>query len=156
RSSPARCCAVSSRASPSAPPASAELERCAERARLLAGEAPTTSVPLRFAAGLYAAQARAAHALEEAHRRRPLSGHLAEDCERFEGDAREILRYVSDSGPEPLADAASSRRGDSAADAAARLLVYWAGDGMEEGAYLSRAILRPYVETLRLWKIAPD
>jgi formate dehydrogenase maturation protein FdhE len=137
-------------------PASAELERRAARARLLAGESPKAGDPLRFAAGLYAAQARAAEAIDAAHAKRPLSGRLAEDCDRFEVESREILRYVSESGPAPLAGLATSRRGDSAADASARLLVYWSGDGTENGGYLSRAILRPYVETLRRWNVTPD
>jgi FdhE protein len=138
------------------PPASAELERRAARAELLAREAPKAGDPLRFAAGLYSAQARAAEAIDEAHAERPLSGRLAEDGERFQAEARAILRYVSDSGPSPLAEAASSRLRDSAEDAAARLLVYWAGDGTENGGYLSRAALRPYVETLRRWNVVPD
>ena len=147
---------MSKTAGASVPPASAELERRASRARLLAGEAMTAGEPLRFAAGLYAAQARAAEAIDEAHARRPLSGRLLDDCGRFEREAREVLRYVSDCGPAPLAEAASSRRGESAADAATRLLVYWAGGRTENGGYLSRAILRPYVETLRRWNVAPD
>jgi FdhE protein len=148
--------ASASPSSPGAPPASAELERRAARARLLAGEASKANEPLRFAAGLFAAQARAADAIDAAHASRPLTGRLIDDCRLFEGDAREILRYVADSGPAPLAHAASSRGADSAADASTRLLVYWAGGRTENGGYLSRAILRPYVETLRRWNVVPD
>jgi FdhE protein len=112
--------------------------------------------PLRFAAGLYAVQARAADAIDDAHARRPLTGRLVEDAERFENEAREILRQVSRTGPAPLAESASSRLRDSSADAAARLRVYWQGDGTENGGYLSRAILRPYVEVLRRRAVTPD
>jgi formate dehydrogenase maturation protein FdhE len=147
---------VSRLARPSTPPASAELERRAARAQHLAGEAPKAGEPLRFAAGLYAVQARAANALEAAHAKQPLSGRLSDDCERFEDEARAILRYVSDSAPAPLAEAASSRRNDSAPTARARLLLYWTEDRPDDGDYLSRAVLRPYVETLRRWNVAPD
>jgi formate dehydrogenase maturation protein FdhE len=147
---------VSRLARPSTAPASAELERRAARAQHLAREAPTAGEPLLFAAGLYAVQARVANALEAAHAEQTLSGRLEDDCERFENEARVILSYVSDSAPTPLAEAAASRRNDSDATARARLLLYWAGDRTEDGDYLSRAVLRPYVETLRRWNVAPD
>jgi len=133
-----------------------ELERRAARAQLLAGEVPKAGEPLLFAAGLYAAQAKAAKALEAAHAKRPLSGRLEDDCERLEDEAQAILRYVSGSAPAPLADSAALRRNEPAPTARTRLLVYWAGDRTEDGDYLSRAILRPYVETLRLGNVAPD
>jgi FdhE protein len=37
-----------------------------------------------------------------------------------------------------------------------RLLVYWSGDRDASEDYLSRAVLRPYVETLRSISTAPD
>jgi FdhE protein len=147
---------MSGSASLSAPPASQALGRCAERARFLAGNAPKAADALRFAARLYTAQAKVADAIEAVHAKRPLSGRLAEDSGRLEGQAREILVCVSEAGPAPLADAARTRLRDSAADAATRLLLYWAEDATENGGYLSRAILRPYVETLRRWNLAPD
>src|SRR6185295_7712583 len=67
-----------------------------------------------------------------------------------------ILDYAARSGPEALAETASSRRDDAPEDAKARLLVYWGEDRTEDGGYLSRAALRPYVETLRRWNLAPD
>ena len=142
--------------SPSSSLASAELERRAARAQLIAGESPKAGEPLLFAAGLFAAQARAAKALEAAHGKRPLSGRLGDDCERFEDESQAILRYVSESAPRPLADAASARMSDSPPTASTRLVVYWTADGTEAGDYLSRAILRPYVETLRRSSVAPD
>lgn len=138
------------------PAASADLDRRAERARLLAGEEPKSGEALRFVAGLYAAQARAADGLEAAHASRPFTGRLGDDCERLEGEARAILRYVADSAPAPLAEAASSRGSEPAPAARARLLLYWADDRTDEGDYLSRAVLRPYVETLRWSGVAPD
>lgn len=112
--------------------------------------------PLQFAAGLYAAQALAADAIDEEHGKRPLSGQLLRDGPRFERVARAILRYASEAGPAALSEEASVRNNDSAGDATIRLLLYWAGAGTSEGAYLSRAILRPYVETLRRWNVPPD
>ena len=114
---------MSGSANPSAPPASQALGRRGERARLLADQAPKAAEALRFAASLYAAQAGAADAIEATHAKHPLSGRLAEDSGRIEGEAREILRCVSETGPAPLADAARSRILDSSADTATRLLV---------------------------------
>jgi len=147
---------VSGPAKASVPPASLELERRAARARLLAREAPKSSEPLLFAAGLYAVQAKAADALEGAHAKRPLSGRLAEDGERLDDAARDILSYVSDSAPGPLAEAAAVRRDESGETSRARLLLYWSENGPDAGDYLSRAVLRPYAETLRRWDLAPD
>jgi FdhE protein len=133
-----------------------ELERRAARARLLAREAPMACEPLLFAAGLYAVQATAAGALDSAHGNRPLSGRLADDGERLDGGARAILQYVAEAAPEPLAEAAAFRRDEPAATARTRLRLYWSEDRSDDGDYLSRAVLRPYVETLRRWGVAPD
>jgi formate dehydrogenase maturation protein FdhE len=133
-----------------------ELERRAARARLLAREAPKVSEPLLFAAGLYAVQAKAAEALDAAHVKQPLSGRLGDDGERLDDGARAVLRYVSESAPEPLAEAAASRRDEPAATARTRLLLYWSEDRTDDGDYLSRAVLRPYAGTLRRWNVAPD
>ena len=147
---------MSGPARPSAPPASAELGRRAARAQRLAVETPGAAAPLRFAAGLYAVQARAAEAIEALHVQRPLSGRLYEDAERILGPAETILAYAADAGPAGLADAARLRRDDLPSTAATRLLVYWVGDRSSAEDYISRAILRPYVETLRRWNVIPD
>lgn len=142
----------------SAPPAgtvSTDLERRAARARLLAGEAPEVSEPLRFAAGLYAAQARAADAIEDRHARGPLCGTLARDVACLVEPAAEIYRYASEAGPPALAEAAGSRRDELPETASARLLVSWEADRTGDD-YLSRAALRPYVAVLRRWNVAPN
>ena len=76
---------MSGPARPSSPPAAAELARRAARAERLAAEAPGSASPLRFAAGLYAAQARAAEAIDALHVQRPLSGRTRCEGERPEG-----------------------------------------------------------------------
>ena len=68
----------------------------------------------------------------------------------------EVVRFAAESGPAALAEEARSRGGDEAS-ARSRLLVFWSGDSEPgEGYYLSRALLRPYVEVLRGLGIAPD
>ncbi len=135
---------------------SSELDRRGARAELLSGEASAAQEPLRFAAGLYRVQARAAETLEVMHAERPFSGRLEEDAERVLGPAAAILRYAAESGPEALSEDARSREKDLPSTARARLLVYWAGDRRSSEDYLSRAILRPYAETLRRWSVPPD
>jgi FdhE protein len=147
---------VSGPTRPSSPPAAAELGRRAARAERLAVDTPGAAAPLRFAAGLYAAQARAAEAIEALHVGRPLTGRLYEDAERIAGPTQTILGYAADAGPNGLADAARSRGDELPWSAARRLLVYWAGGRSAGEDYLSRAILRPYVETLRRWNVTPD
>ena len=83
----------------------------AARAEMLAGASAPAEGPLRFAAGLYRAQARMAIALEHAHAERPLCG---------------------------------------------RLRAWWDGGRTSSEDYLSRALLRPYVEVLARRGIAPD
>ncbi|HEV2063839.1 MAG TPA: formate dehydrogenase accessory protein FdhE [Thermoanaerobaculia bacterium] len=136
--------------------AASELERRAARAELLLRGAPAAEAPLAFAAGLYRAQASLAAALEAAHVGNPLSGHLDRDVERFFDRTREVLRFAAESGPRELAEQARAQLGDDAATAHARLAVYWAGDRPTEEDYLSRALLRPYVEVLRAVNATPD
>jgi FdhE protein len=145
--------------SPTATRASAvvsEFERRAARAESLLRIAPAAEEPLRFAAGLYRAQGRVTAAIEALHADRPLSGHLAEDAERFDDQVPVILRYAAESGPAALSEDARSRRLDPPSTARARLLVYWEGDRTSGEDYLSRAILRPYVEFLRSVRVAPN
>lgn len=101
-------------------------------------------------------QGRAAAALEAGHAEDPLSGHLDRDAGRLDAPASAILRYAAEKGPEVLAENAKARQKDLASTAHTRLLVYWAGDVPSVEDYLSRAILRPYVELLRAITIAPD
>ena len=133
-----------------------ELERRAARAELLVSASPAAQEPLRFAAGLYRAQAQMARALERAHAVSPLTGHLEQDAGRLLDPASAILRYAAEEGPEVLAEQARERQKDSPPTARTRLLVFWAGDQSSLEDYLSRAILRPYVEILRGLPLAPD
>ena len=133
-----------------------EFERRATRAELLAGRAEAAREPLQFAAGLYRAQGRLAEHLESAHAGSPLSGRLDEDIGRFLEQTSGILGFAAESGPEALAESARARQDDLGATARTRLLVYWTGDTTSRDDYLSRAILRPYVEVLRAAVVPPD
>ncbi len=123
---------------------------------MLAKESPSAEEPLRFAAGLYRVQARIAAALAAGHESTPLSGRLAEDSESVVSQASAILRYAGESGPAALSEDARARQGDSRPTALTRLSVFWTGDRNSNEDYLSRAILRPYVEFLRSANLAPD
>jgi FdhE protein len=133
-----------------------EFERRAARAETLAAGAQAAEEPLRFAAGLYRAQARLAAFLGDAHADEALTGHLDRDVGRFLDRVPEILRYAADAGPGPLADEARARSEDALETRRTRLLVYWAGDRSSREDYLSRAALRPYAETLRALTVPPD
>ncbi len=111
--------------------------------------------PLRFASGLYRAQADLAAFVERSHAEEPLTGHLDEDVDRFLERAPSILRYAADSGPEVLANEARTQMRDLPATRRTRLLVYWDGGRDSREDYLSRSILRPYVETLRSLTVPP-
>ena len=135
----------------------AAFERRAQRADLLAPQAPSAGVVLRFASGLYRAQARLAAALEAQHARQALTGRLGADVERLVAASPDLLRFVAESGPPRLAQAAR----DHSADVAARPTVgtglarFWDGEPATPD-YLSRALLRPYVEMLASLRIRPD
>jgi len=119
-------------------------------------DAPSAEEPLRFAAGLYRVQGRIAAAIEASHAQDPLSGHLDEDAERFLDQISSIIRYATEEGPETLSEEARNRQKDLPSTAQTRLQVYWSGDRASTEDYLSRAILRPYVEFLRSVNRAPD
>jgi formate dehydrogenase maturation protein FdhE len=133
-----------------------EFERRADRADLVLRQTETAEDPLRFAAGLYRAQARVVAAIEAAHAEQPLTGHLDEEAERLLSAASSVIRYAAEEGPEALSEEARARQKDLPSTARARLLVYWAGDRPSTEDYLSRAVLRPYVELLRALNRAPD
>ena len=135
----------------------AAFERRAARAEALTREARTAVEPLRFAAGLYRVQGRLAATVESAHAGRPLCGRLETDLDSFQYGLAEALRFAAESGPAALADEARARGRDETSAARSRLLVFWSGDREPgEGYYLSRALLRPYVEVLRALGITPD
>jgi len=133
-----------------------EFERRAVRAELLVSEAPAARAPLQFAAGLYRVQARVVAVIEAAHAEEPLTGRLDDDTERLLSAASSVIRYAAEEGPEVLSEEARARQKDLPATARARLLVYWAGNRSSAEDYLSRAVLRPYVELLRAVNKAPD
>jgi formate dehydrogenase maturation protein FdhE len=110
---------------------------------LLAPLHAAAEAPLRFAAGLYRAQ----RALVEALARAPLSTDIDEEAERILANAEPVLRHAS-SGPPALAQEARVRLEDDPQTARTRLLVYWSGDPEARSDYLSRALLKPWVELL--------
>ncbi|HXB54286.1 MAG TPA: formate dehydrogenase accessory protein FdhE [Vicinamibacteria bacterium] len=144
--------------SPATPrePAEAAFARRAARADELAGSSRAALGPLRFAAGLYRAQATLAAAVASAHRQRPLVGRLQSDLDGFAGALRALLRYAAGAGPPALAEEARSRETEDMGVARARLEACWSGDCATGEDYLSRALLRPYLEVLAGLGIAPD
>jgi len=128
-------------------PASADvlaaLANRAERADLLAPQAAAAEAPLRFAAGLYRAQRELARALASG----ALSADLDEQAGPLLASAEPLLRHTV-SGPPQLSEEARNRLQDDAQTARTRLLVYWSGDPEARGDYLSRALLKPWVELL--------
>lgn len=140
---------------PAAADTAAEFDRRAARAELLAGESPAAADPLRFAAGLYRVQREIAAAIETVHLRRPLSGHLDRDVATIFDVSLAVPRFAAASGPDPLAAEAEKRLEEEPAIGQTRLLLFWSGDQPASEDYLSRAMLRPYLETLRASNRAP-
>lgn len=118
-------------------------ERRAARAKLLAPQSPSAEAPLKFAAGLYAAQREVAEALLQA----PINNDLDEAASALLARAEPVLRHAS-AGPAQLAEQARTRLRDDSQTARIRLLVYWSGDPDARDDYLSRALLKPWVELL--------
>jgi FdhE protein len=127
----------------------AQLERRAERAETLAPGAPSAEAPLRFAAGLFRAQAEIARAL----------GTPSPSLEAMLGPllraAVPLLRHA-ERGPPALAEAARSRLDDDPETARSRLRIYWEGGAEARDDYLSRAILQPWVRLLAAERRAPE
>ena len=126
----------------------ARFEERAARADALAETPSSGREPLRFAAGLFRSQGRAAAAVLEEHARAPLSGALERDLPRVERPLREVLRFLGKSGPLALREGAASRVAEAADLFAARLRTAWAGGPEERQDFLSHAVLRPYAEAL--------
>ena len=140
------------------PPPSPEaaFQNRARRAFLLADQSPTAQEALRFATHLYRAQAELAAHLAGMQQRTSFTGSLSLDLDRFLSPGRAMLGGLSNAGNAVLFRAAQERIGESAEVATSRLLVCWAGDCPGEEHYLSRAILRPYVETLAAFGVVPS
>jgi FdhE protein len=126
----------------------------AERAELLSSSAPSATEPLRFAAGLLRAQAVAARSIEREHGERALSGRMSDDLKRVLEHLLAVARFVAQRGPRALAADAERRAQEPEATARTRLDVYWRGDLSTSEDYLSRAMLRPYVECSRASGVA--
>ncbi len=137
------------------PRPSAVFEERAARAEALARVSSAAAEPLTFVAGLLRAQGALAAALEAAHAARPLTGHLDEDLDRMIARLYEVPRFAAAKGPAALAEDARSRAAEDEATARTRLMVFWSDDRPAAEDYLSRAMLRPYVEVLRAGNVAP-
>jgi formate dehydrogenase accessory protein FdhE len=132
-------------------PSSALLERAA-RAALIEKTSPAAAEPLRFAAGLFRAQARFAEVVAEV----PLTGALAHDAAALIGPAKVLLESAAQAAPALLAQSARERRSEEPDRFVARLQTYWLFDLSSRDDYLSRAILRPYCATLAALSRRPD
>ncbi|HEX7419005.1 MAG TPA: formate dehydrogenase accessory protein FdhE [Thermoanaerobaculia bacterium] len=120
-------------------------EQRGARAALLASSADAAREPLEFASRLCDVQSRVTFPDS-------LSGRLTKDIHALSQEP--VLRMAAEHGPELLAVEADKRLHDDAHTAETRLLVYWGGGARED--YLTRAILQPYVETLRVRNVTPD
>ncbi len=120
-------------------------EQRGARAALLASSADAAREPLEFARRLCDAQAGLGMP-------KSLTGRLSEDVHAL--SLQPVLRVAAEHGPELLAIEADKRLHDDEETARTRLLVYWSGDARQD--FLSRAMLQPYVETLRARNVSPD
>jgi formate dehydrogenase accessory protein FdhE len=122
----------------------------------LAEESTSAREPLEFASGLLRAQGAVAGGIEAEHAQRPFTGRLGHDVDRLLAHALEIARFAAENGPDELAGVAEVRLGESRADMQRRLTLFWSGEVRARDDYLSRAMLRPYVATLRSAGVTPD
>jgi FdhE protein len=134
----------------------AELERHAERAVLLARDSEAAEAALTFAAGLYRAQAALARAVAVAHAGRALTGALDADVARLTDGLRGVLHFAAQNGPPDLAEVARVRTQEEPARLCARLQAFWTRANGASQDYLSRALLRPYVQVLASLQLPPD
>lgn len=125
------------------------LERRAARAELLA-EDSINAAALTFAAGLYRAQAEVARVLSDPGV--ALSGSLAQDLGVLGPTLDVIVRHAAENGPPGLRADVDAYR----AEGHARLIAWWRGPRAGRTDYLSRALLRPYAETLAATGITPE
>jgi FdhE protein len=132
----------------------AAFEERASRAEMLAETSDAAEAPLRFAAGLYRAQGALAGAIASAHRRRALTGRLDLDTLGFVDAMHGLLRFAAKAAPAELAAVARERAEEEPTVLRSRLA---SSSGKTGGLdYLSRALLRPYLEMLAALHIRPD
>jgi len=136
--------------------AAAPFEKRAVRAEHLARDYVAAAEPLRFAAALFRLQGRLASALAARHGDAPFTGRLEGDAYRLFDLGEKLFAFAESDGPPELAEEAKTRRADDPETARSRLLLYWSGEREMAGDYLSRALLRPYLETLSASGIAPE
>jgi FdhE protein len=67
-----------------------------------------------------------------------------------------LWRFAAQHGPSELAELAQARLEDGADAAASRLSTYWSGDLEVREDFLSRALLKPWVELLAAERRAPE
>lgn len=103
-------------------------------------------------------QGRLAATLAALHTRRALSGRLAHDQAGLVEASFELLGFAAEQGPAGLAAEARGRRMEAEPVLGSRLVAFWgaAAPLAKESDYLSRALLRPYVEVLAWLGVAPD
>jgi hypothetical protein len=97
-----------------------------------------------------------AAALEALHAEHPLSGRLEDDVERLLDPLGDVVRFAAGQGPPALSDEAAAWQAGDRAAARSRLLQWWDDGAAGREDYLSRALLRPYVELLARHGVAPD
>jgi formate dehydrogenase accessory protein FdhE len=138
------------------PSVRAAFESRAQRAEELAAASASAREPLTFVCGLLRVQGATAAALEAQHQQRPFTGKLDEDGDRVLAPLLEIARFAAENGPSQLADIAAVRLAEPREDARRRLKLLWTGEVRARDDYLSRAMLRAWVEMLRQAGVAPD
>jgi formate dehydrogenase maturation protein FdhE len=136
--------------------AAGALQRNAVRADVLARDSEAAEAPLTFAAGLYRAQAALASAIASAHDRCALSGALDVDVAGFTDELRGVLLWAAESAPPDLAEIARVRAHEEPVRLRARLHAFWTRANGAKEDYLSRALLRPYVQVLARLTLRPD
>jgi len=98
------------------------------RAEALAQTPSSGREPLQFAAGLFRAQAQAAAAVLEVHRRKAaLVGSPEADLSLVERPLRGMLRFLAEGGPLTLRETAAARAAEPLELLASRLRTAWSG-----------------------------
>ncbi len=132
-----------------------EFGRRAARADALAAEGGAAVPLLRFAGELLRAQGRVASALA-AGGPPPLSGSIAADLPRLLPLQRAFLELLRRSSAPEVAEEAGRLLEGGDEEGRRRLLASWSAEASGASDFLSRAFLRPCLETLRAAGHRPD